>query len=150
MLLLVPLKQLLPLASPLFWIYPKFHPFFFLFFIDIFHHCLIQSDNYHIYMTCFYVLSTHLFLLFFCTAYHILLQSASSLQHAGFVGQSCQALCNPVDSSPRPPLSGILQTRILEWVAISSSNLSRPAMSIMSMNHPSKSNIRHDPVLNAK
>ena len=65
MLLLVPLKQLLPLASPLFWIYPKFHPFFFLCVIDIFHHCLIQSDIYHIYMTCFYVLSTHLFLLFF-------------------------------------------------------------------------------------
>ena len=34
--------------------------------------------------------------------------------------QSCPTLCDPIDSSPSG--SGILQARILEWVAISFSN----------------------------
>ena len=33
--------------------------------------------------------------------------------------QSCPTLCNPIDGSPVP---GILQARILEWVAIFFSN----------------------------
>ena len=37
--------------------------------------------------------------------------------------QSCPTLCDPIDGSPpRSPVPGILQARILEWVAISSSN----------------------------
>ena len=37
--------------------------------------------------------------------------------------QSCPTLCNPIDSSPPgSPIPGILQTRTLEWVAISFSN----------------------------
>ena len=37
--------------------------------------------------------------------------------------QSCPTLCNPIDCSPPgPAVPGILQARILEWVAISSSN----------------------------
>ena len=37
--------------------------------------------------------------------------------------QLCQTLCNPVDDSPPgSPVPGILQARILEWVAISFSN----------------------------
>ena len=42
--------------------------------------------------------------------------------------QSCPTLCNPIDGDPvdcSPPGStvpGILQAKILEWVAISSSN----------------------------
>ena len=36
--------------------------------------------------------------------------------------QSCLTLCDPVDcSAPRSSVHGILQARILEWVAISSS-----------------------------
>ena len=36
------------------------------------------------------------------------------------VAQSCPALCNPMDCSPPgSSVHGILQTRILEWVAIS-------------------------------
>ena len=35
------------------------------------------------------------------------------------VAQSCPTLCNPVDCSPPgSSVGGILQTRILEWVAI--------------------------------
>jgi len=34
--------------------------------------------------------------------------------------QSCPTLCDPTDGSP--PVSGILQARTLEWVAISFSN----------------------------
>ena len=37
--------------------------------------------------------------------------------------QSCQTLCDPIDSSPPgSPVPGILQARTLEWVAISFSN----------------------------
>ena len=37
--------------------------------------------------------------------------------------QSCPTLCDPIDGSPPgSPISGILQARILEWVAISFSN----------------------------
>ena len=37
--------------------------------------------------------------------------------------QSCPTLCDPIDGSPPGfPVSGILQARILEWVAISFSN----------------------------
>ena len=37
--------------------------------------------------------------------------------------QSCPSLCNPIDGSlPGSPIPGILQARILEWVAISCSN----------------------------
>ena len=37
--------------------------------------------------------------------------------------QSCPTLCNPTDGSPPgSPVPGILQARILEWVAISFSN----------------------------
>ena len=37
--------------------------------------------------------------------------------------QSCPTLCDPIDgSSPGSPVPGILQARILEWVAISFSS----------------------------
>ena len=37
--------------------------------------------------------------------------------------QSCPTLCDPIDDSPPgSPIPGILQARILEWVAISFSN----------------------------
>ena len=37
--------------------------------------------------------------------------------------QSCLTLCDPMDSSPAgSPVHGILQARILEWVAISLSS----------------------------
>ena len=37
--------------------------------------------------------------------------------------QSCPILCNPIDGSlAGSPVPGILQARILEWVAISFSN----------------------------
>ena len=49
--------------------------------------------------------------------------------------QSCPTLCDPIDGSPPgSPVPGILQARILEWVAISFSNalkgksLSRPTL----------------------
>ena len=37
--------------------------------------------------------------------------------------QSCTILCDPIEGSPSgSPVSGILQARTLEWVAISFSN----------------------------
>ena len=38
--------------------------------------------------------------------------------------QSCPTLCDPIDGSPPgSPVPGILQARVLEWVAISFSNV---------------------------
>ena len=45
---------------------------------------------------------------------------------ACLVAQSCPTLCDPMDSSPPVSLHGILQTRILEWVAVPSSRGSSP------------------------
>ena len=43
------------------------------------------------------------------------------------VAQSCPTLCDPVDCSPPgSSVHGILQARILEWIAISSSRGSSP------------------------
>ena len=37
--------------------------------------------------------------------------------------QSCPTLCNPIDGSPPgSPVTGILQARVLEWVAIAFSD----------------------------
>ena len=50
-------------------------------------------------------------------------QEPSRLQSAAAAKslQSCTTLCNPIDGSPPgSPIPGILQARILEWVAISS------------------------------
>ena len=46
------------------------------------------------------------------------------------VAQSCPALCDPVDCSPPDSsVHGILQARILEWIAISfSGDLSDPGI----------------------
>ena len=38
--------------------------------------------------------------------------------------QSCPTLCDPIDSSPPgSPIPGILQARVLEWVAIAFSDI---------------------------
>ena len=37
--------------------------------------------------------------------------------------QSCPSVCDPIDGSPPgSPVPGILQARILEWIAVSFSN----------------------------
>ena len=42
-----------------------------------------------------------------------------------FVAKSCPTLCNSIDCSPPgPSVHGILQARILEWVAVPSSRVS--------------------------
>ena len=48
--------------------------------------------------------------------------------------QSCPTLCNPIDSSPPgSPVPGILQTRTLEWVAISFSNAGKWKVKVKSL-----------------
>ena len=47
--------------------------------------------------------------------------------------QSCLTLCDPIDGSlPGSPVPGILQARIMEWVAMSFSNACMHAMSLQS------------------
>ena len=48
--------------------------------------------------------------------------------------QSCPTLCNPIDGSPPgSPIPGILQARILEWVAISFSNACKWKVKVKSL-----------------
>ena len=48
---------------------------------------------------------------------------SSSAAAAAKSRQSCPTLCDPIDGSPTDSsVPGILQARILEWVAISFSN----------------------------
>ena len=50
--------------------------------------------------------------------------------------QSCPTLCDPVDGCPPgSPVSGILQARTLEWVAISFSNAWRWKEKVKSLSH---------------
>ena len=48
----------------------------------------------------------------------------------------CPTLCDPIDGSPPgSPVPGILQARILEWVAISLSNVWKWRMKVKSLSH---------------
>ena len=48
--------------------------------------------------------------------------------------QLCQTLCDPIDSGPPgSPIPGILQARILEWVAISFSNAWKGKVKVKSL-----------------
>ena len=50
--------------------------------------------------------------------------------------QSCPTLCDPIDSCPVGfPIPGILQARILEWVAISFSNAWKGKVKVKSLSH---------------
>ena len=50
--------------------------------------------------------------------------------------QSCPTLCNPIDGSPPgSTIPGILQARILEWVAISFSNAWKWKVKVKSFSH---------------
>ena len=50
--------------------------------------------------------------------------------------QSCLTLCDPIDSSPPgSPVSGILQVRTLDWVAISFSSAWKWKVKVKSLSH---------------
>ena len=50
--------------------------------------------------------------------------------------QSCPILCDPIDGSPPgSPISGILQAKTLEWVAISFSNAGKGKVKGKSLRH---------------
>ena len=50
--------------------------------------------------------------------------------------QPCPTLCDPIDSSPPgSPIPGILQARVLDWVAISFSNAWKWKVKVKSLSH---------------
>ena len=50
--------------------------------------------------------------------------------------QLCPTLCDPIDGSPPGfPIPGILQARVLEWVAISFSNAGKGEGKVKSLGH---------------
>ena len=60
-----------------------------------------------------------IFLLIYCFPQTLFIISAAAAKSL----QSCPTLCDPIDGSlPGSPIPGILQARILEWVAISFSD----------------------------
>ena len=67
-----------------------------------------------------------LFIFFFHTSYlHFVQQTTSHRVWLVLVSQLCLTLCDPMDHSPPgSSVHGILQARILEWVAISFSGTS--------------------------
>ena len=63
----------------------------------------------------------------------VILQRVSAAAAAAKSLQSCPTLCDPIDGSPPgSSVPGILQARILEWVAISFSNACMRAKSLQS------------------
>ena len=66
---------------------------------------------------------------FWLWAFHAAAAAGKSLQ-------LCPTLCNPIDRSPLgSPVPGILQARILEWVAISFSNAWKWKVKVKSLCH---------------
>ena len=58
-------------------------------------------------------------MLFKLQMYNIVIAAAAAAKSL----QLCPTLCDPIDGSPPgSPVPGIIQTRTLEWVAISFSN----------------------------
>ena len=86
--------------------------------LQIVQYSIIQYDSVYVY--CTYVDSI-VCTIFICT---IVGNSFKSLYNSAAKSlQSCLTLCDPTDSSPPgSPVPGILQARMLEWVAISLSN----------------------------
>ena len=72
--------------------------------------------------------------LFFCVFYSVALVCLSAAAAKSL--QSCPTLCDPIDGSPPgSPIPGILQTRTLEWGAISFSNASKWKVKVKSLSH---------------
>ena len=61
------------------------------------------------------------------TDFYVVLFKFSNILYLCLLTQSCPTLCDPMDCSlPGSTVLGILQARILEWVAISFSRVSSP------------------------
>ena len=72
---------------------------------------------------------------FLCVCLHVCSLHCAAAAAAKSL-QSCPTLCDPIDGSPPgSPVSGILQARTLEWVAIFFSNAWKWKMKVKSLNH---------------
>ena len=81
--------------------------------------CSLPGDNINPIVKCSVETTTH----FCCQSQVVGPQVTYNFFPAPKSLQSCPTLCDPIDGSPRgSPIPGILQARILEWVAISFSN----------------------------
>ena len=75
-------------------------------------------------------------MLFFCCVRSFSTGVPAAAPAAAKSLQSCPTLCDPIDGSPPgSPVPGILQTRTLEWVAISFSNAGKWKVKVKSLNH---------------
>ena len=83
---------------------------------QILYHCASGNPTYKWYSVIFVFLSNILHLVWSALDPSAAAAAAKSLQ-------SCPTLCDPIDGNPPgSPVPGILQSRTLEWVAISFSN----------------------------
>ena len=98
----------------------------------IFGCCFVDSLGYGILISNTKSVSRHTFTssfpIFMSSIFFVLIVlAAKSLQ-------SCPTLCHPIDGSPPgSPIPGILQTRTLEWVAISFSNACKWKVKVKSL-----------------
>ena len=68
---------------------------------------------------------------------HIYVHYSAAAAAAAKSLQSCSTLCNPIDGSPPgSSVPGLLQARILEWVAISFSNAQDHRFLLLPSNFP--------------
>ena len=87
--------------------------------------CHLGSPRYH-YILCLFLSNVSAFIYIHT---HIYIHTAKSLQ-------LCLTLCDPIDGSRQGfPISGILQARTLEWVAISFSNVWKWKVKVKSLSH---------------
>ena len=79
-----------------------------------------------------YLLSTNTYWVSQCASCSLLITAAAAAKSL----QSCPTLCDPTGGSPPGfPVPGILQTRTLEWVAISFSNAWKWKVKMKSLSH---------------
>ena len=80
----------------------------------------------------FYIFLLQLSLNLYCLHFHLPAAAAAAAKSL----QSCPTLCDPIDGSPPgSAVPGILQARILEWVAISFSNAWKRKVKMKLLSH---------------
>ena len=93
-----------------------------------------KHSSYFYYIADAHSLSTSLAV--FCSQNYFSAVTYLSMSAAAKSLQSCLTLCDPIDGSPPgSPIPGILQARVLEWVAIAFSNAWKWKVKVKSFSH---------------
>ena len=84
---------------------------------------LVANDVEHLFV-CLFVVVQHLDFVHVLLTFYLIILFSLLMKVKALVAQLCLTLCDPMDCSPPgSSVHGILQARILAWVAISFSSL---------------------------